>query len=139
MKTILKISIMLVSILLLQSFSAKPGGEGFEIFLNNKPVVQQYGTDMNDIKTIQLNRDLANNKMTLKYYHCGRSGKNRIVEIRNDQNKTINIYHYPDTTPITAMEVPLNEIIKVKTATNFKLFYSSSELPKGRVLASLRI
>ena len=42
---------------ILFSFSANnSGGEGFEIYLNNKLVLQQYGNNMNTVKTLNLEK-----------------------------------------------------------------------------------
>jgi len=38
------------------SFSSGSGGEGFEIYLNNKVVLQQFGNNMNTVKTLKLDQ-----------------------------------------------------------------------------------
>jgi hypothetical protein len=120
------------------SFSPKPGGEGFEIYLNNKVVVQQYGQDINTVKSLQLSHASPDDKLTVKYHHCGRVGKNRVITIRDGQNNTLKEFRYNDaTTPVSAMEIKLKEILNIKKTSTLKLYYTSSELPNGRMLASL--
>lgn len=131
MKLFSKIPV-LISLIVLSSFTALPGGEGFEVYLNNKLVIQQFGSDIQQVKSLSLTKSSMNDKLTLKYYHCGRVGKNRIVTIKDAQDKTIKTFHYPDTTPVSAMEIPLKEILNVKGITSLKIFYSSTELPQGR-------
>ena len=121
------------------SFLSKPGGEGFEIYLNNKVVLQQFGGDMNTVESLQLNSSGNNDKLTIKYHHCGKVGKNRIITVKDGQNKVLKQFRYADAvTPVSPMAVNVNDILSFKKKDNtLKLFYSSSELPNGRVLASI--
>ncbi len=123
------------------SFSPKTGGEGFEISLNDKIVIQQYGSDMNNVKSLQLNQTRSNDQLTIKYHHCGKVGKNRVVIIKDGQNNTLKKFNYADVaTPVAAMTIPVQDILNLKKSagsTFLKLFYSSSELPSGRILASI--
>ncbi len=124
---------------ILFSFLPKPGGEGFEIYLNNKVVLQQFGGDMNTVESLQLNSSGNNDKLTIKYHHCGKVGKNRIITVKDGQNKVLKQFRYADAvTPVSPMAVNVNDILSFKKKDNtLKLFYSSSELPNGRVLASI--
>ncbi len=121
------------------SFLPKPGGEGFEIYLNNKVVLQQYGGDMNNVKSLQLNSGSTNDKLTIKYHHCGKVGKNRVIVIKDSQNKVLKEFRYANAgTPVAAMAVNVKDIVSLKKgSTILKLYYSSSELPNGRMLASI--
>ncbi len=121
------------------SFSSKPGGEGFEISLNNKVVLQQYGVDMNNVKSLQLGQASSEDKLAVKYYHCGKVGKNRVITIRDAQDKVLKEFRYPDAAaPVSVMMIPVKDIMNlIKGNTGLKLFYSSSELPNGRILVSI--
>lgn len=134
-----RIAMMAVSATLL-SFSPKKGGEGFEISLNNKIVIQQFGSDMNNVKSLQLNQNRPDDQLTIKYHHCGKVGKNRVVIIKDGQNNILKKFNYADvTTPVAAMTIPVQDILNLKKSagSTLKLFYSSSELPSGRILASI--
>lgn len=143
MKSIIsKTSALIVICSALFSFSPKPGGEGFEIYLNNQVVIQQYGKDVNIVKSLQLVQTSTDDKLTIKYHHCGRPGKNRLVVIKDINNKILKEFHYADaTTPVSAMLVNVKDIkaLKKGTSNTLKLIYSSSELPDGRILATIRI
>ena len=72
MKSIISKTIMLVAIAVtLLSFTSNFGGEGFQISLNGKVVLQQYGKEMDIVKTLQLNSASANDQLTIRYHHCG--------------------------------------------------------------------
>jgi hypothetical protein len=141
MKSMISKTMMLVAIgTTLLSFSTKPGGEGFEISLNSKVVIQRYGSDINAVNSLQLNQTSVSDQLTIKYHHCGRVGKNRIVTIKDGQNKVLKEFRYADaTTPVAAMAVPVKDILGLKkgSSNSFKLYYSSSELPNGRLLTTL--
>ncbi|MBI5856760.1 MAG: hypothetical protein HZB42_03835 [Sphingobacteriales bacterium] len=122
------------------SFSHKPGGEGFEVFLNNKLILQRFGNQLNTAQTIQLNQGSANDELSIKYYHCGTVGKNRMLTIKDGQNKVLKEYHFADASSnSTGMKCRVNEIISLRKGNNsvLKLYYSSSEIPAGRLLASI--
>ncbi len=139
MKSLLSKTMALFAIgIALFSFSPKPGGEGFEIFLNNKVVLQQYGKDINTVKSLQLSQVSPDDKLTVKYHHCGKVGKNRVITIKDAQNNTLKEFRYNDaSTPVSAMEIKMKEILNLKKSSSLKLCYTSTELPDGRMLASL--
>src|ERR1700733_4757223 len=72
------------------------GGEGFEISLNNKVVVQQFGK-MGSTGRLQLNQYSANDQLTIKYYHCGHISKNRTVTIKDSRNNLLKEWHFADS------------------------------------------
>jgi hypothetical protein len=141
MKSFFSKSVALVAICTtLFSFSTKPGGEGFEIYLNNKVVLQQYGGDMNTVKSLQLTQSSPADQLTIKYHHCGKIGKNRVVTIKDHQNKVLKEFRYADATiPVSPMVVNVKDILNLKKGghNTLKLYYSSTELPNGRMLVTI--
>jgi len=122
------------------SFSVKPGGEGFEIYLNNKLMLQQYGSQMDAVKSLQLNQRLSNDQLSIKYHHCGRVGKSRMITIKDGQNKILKEWRFADATDAGAsMNCKVKDIVALQkgNTSQLKLYYSSTELPKGRLLASI--
>jgi len=124
------------------SFSNIPGGEGFEIYLNNKVVLQQFGSNMNTVKTLKLDQAAANDEISVRYHHCGKVGKNRVITIKDEQDKVLKQWKFSDV-PDAAdrMTCKVKDILGLKNgkSTILKLYYSSSELPKERQLASLSV
>ena len=140
MKSIINKSMALIAICTaLLSFSPKPGGEGFEIYLDNKLLVQRYGNEMNAVQTLECSQSSSASRFIIKYYHCGKVGKNRIITIKDGQNNILKDFHYPDAgTPTGVMALDVKDVRNLKKGTaSLKLFYSSSELPNGRLLASV--
>ena len=67
MKTIISKTLAFVAFLAtLFSFTPNFGGEGFEISLNGKVVLQQFGKEMEVLKTIQLNSASPDDKLTIQ-------------------------------------------------------------------------
>lgn len=116
------------------------GGEGFEIYLNNKLVLQQYGSDMNQIKLLNLEKADDNDQLSIRYHHCGRVGKSRTITIKDAQDKVLKEWKFTDV-PDAASRVSckVKDILGLRNGKNnvLKLYYSSSELPKGRQLTSI--
>lgn len=141
MKSIIsKAAVLLITAAALLSFSPNFGGEGFEISLNGKMLLQQFGKDLNTVKTLQLNPSSPNDQLTIRYHHCGRVGKNRVVTIKDAQDKMVKEWHFPDaSSALSTMSCPVKEIMGLKknSGSVFKLYYSSTELPNGRQLASV--
>lgn len=141
MKAVIKkASILLMMAFTLFSFSTLPGGEGFEVYLNNKMIMQRFGNQLNSPQTIQLSDASADDEITIKYHHCGRVGKNRVLTIKDSQDKILKEIRFADVNvPVSGMSCRVKDIISLKKGNNsiLKLYYTSTELPNGRLLASI--
>jgi hypothetical protein len=145
MKSIICKSLTMVAIALtLLSFSTNPsknytfGGEGFEILLNGKVVLQQFGKDMNVVKNLRFNAASPGDKLTIRYHHCGQAGKNRIITVKDAQNKLLEEWRFNDVQRAAAdMSCSMQDLLTLKKGGNdiLKIYYSSDELPAGRQLA----
>jgi len=125
---------------LLFSFANGPaGGEGFEIYLNNKVVLQQFGSNMNTVKTLNLEQASPNDQLAIVYHHCGKWGKNRIVTIKDKKNTILKKWNFKDDG--ARMTCRVKDILGLQkgNSTALKLYYSSSELPEGRQLAAINV
>ncbi len=127
--------------LLLLSFSNKPGGEGFEVYLNNKLILQQFGSAMNKVQSISLPEGSAADQLVIRYHHCGKTVKNRTLTIKNGEEKVLKVFTYNDNPdPAAPMSCKVKELFHLKKGTNnlLKIYYRSSELPEGRQLAAIQ-
>lgn len=141
MKSIITKTFMLLVIsATLSSFSSMPGGEGFEVFVNGKVVLQRFGKDLNKPHTLRFASGTENDEITIKYHHCGQAGKNRVLAVKDEQDKTLKEIRFEDTgNGQSGMNCKVKDIISLKKGKNtvLKLYYSSSELPGGRLLVSI--
>ena len=140
-------SLILLSLVLF-SFTLKTaetlfGGEGFEVYLNNKLVLQQFGKDLNTAKTIKFDQSASNGELAIKYHHCGQAGTSRVVSIRDEQNVVLKQWKFGDTqdasTKLCCSMKDIFALPKLKEGKTVNLYYSSTELPKGRLLAILSV
>lgn len=116
------------------------GGEGFEIYVNGKVSLQRFGKEVNNITTLQLNPAQPNDKISIRYYHCGQAGKNRYVTIKNAENSPLKVWRYKDASEtVSDMSCTVNDLLALQKNRNggLKIFYSSSLLPLGRQLADV--
>ena len=132
--------IVAICSLLFSFASPSPGGEGFEIFLNSTLVMQQYGNNMKEVKTLKLDQSNQNDELSVRYYHCGKVGKNRTITLTDEKNNVLKQWKFTDVTQASAMMTcNVKDILSLQkgSSSTIKLYYASSELPKGRQLASL--
>ena len=140
MKSIISKTFALVAVAaILLSFSSNFGGEGFQISLNGKVLLEQYGKDMDAVKNLELSKASPNDTITIRYYHCGRIGKSRVVTVKDINDKTVKEWRYRDpNAPVSDMSCSVQDFLSLKKKNNvLKLYYSSSELPNGRQLATV--
>ena len=138
-KAFFSLFILMVSSLLF-SFTKPAGGEGFEIFLNSKVVVQKFGGPQNKIQVLSLGQASAKDQLTVKYYHCGRAGKDRTLTLKNSKNEVVKQWSFKDDKSSPSMTINVKEILEAQEKAGGQklgLHYVSSELTAGRMLALL--
>ena len=124
------------------SFSSPKGGEGFEIFLDNQLLIQHFGSKINEPTKLVLDPRFPNDQLTIKYYHCGQVGKSRDITIKDGQNRILKEWQFGDGSATSAeMNCPVRDILALQKVTpgNLNLYYSSTELPNGRLLTSIAV
>lgn len=129
-------------IITLLSFTTNKGGEGYEIYIDNKLVLQQYGNQTGNVKSLQLSRQDQDAQMIVKYWHCGRIGKSRQITIRDAQNRMLKQWNFGDAkNATTGMSCKVKDIVALEKGKtqSLNLYYSSSELPKEKLLASIQV
>ena len=133
-------SLFLVASTALFSFSSPKGGDSFEIYLNGKLLVQQALHVDKTVKNLELAYSSPNDKLDIYYSHCGQTGKSRYITIRDEKDHALKVWQFPDTEDKrAAMTIMLKDIpgLQKNSLSKINLFYSSKELPSGRLLASI--
>lgn len=120
------------------SFTKKPGGDSFEIYLNGKQVIQQFVLAKKATATLNLSSSNGNDKIDVFYSHCGRVGTSRVLTIRNEKGEPLKEWKFAnENNKRSFMSFTRKEIPETKT-DGLRLYYSSKELPEGRLLATIR-
>ena len=127
----------------LQSFTAKLGGEGFEIYLNNKLILWQAVNKPFTLYSLQLDKANKNDQLVIYYHHCGYTGKNRTIAIKDDKGNTIKEWKFADASGSNnkGMTIPVKELLQLEkkySHSGLNIVYSSRQLPKGRALTALQ-
>jgi len=134
--------IMVILCTILCSFSSYPGGDSFEIYVNNKLVLQEHLYGKKDVTSLPLNYDSDQDQLSIHYSHCGQIGTARNIIIKDEQNKVLKEWHFADSPAgvKNPMTCKVKDIVALGDSRNsLNLFYSSKELPKGQLLASIHV
>jgi len=120
----------------------KAGGEGFEIYLNNKLVLQQFGKEMNTVKTIFIEQVDGTSQLAIRYFHCGQAGKSRVIAIKDEQHRVLKEWRFNDNkdagVKLCCNVKDIMTLPKLKTGDKAELYYTSAEIPGGRLLAEIQ-
>ena len=123
--------------MLLFSFSGKKGGDSFQIYVDGKLIVEQFVHAGKGVQNLQLGQLSSKDRIEVYYNHCGKIGKSRTISIKSADNKTLKEWKVADTANKTFMTCQIKEVLALQKSKSSKLnlFYSSKELPEGRLLA----
>lgn len=134
--TVITVLLMTFSFILL-SFKVPFGGDSFTIKLNNKVLLQQYLLMDKTVKSLSLEGARSNDELQISFSHCGEVGKGRVLTIKDESDKVLKQWRFENSNE--TMTCKVKDILSVgKGHTAIKLCYSSSELPKGQVLVSIK-
>ena len=122
---------------MLSSFSKKMGGDKFEIYVNGKLLLEQFVTSGRTVQSLELKRNSSNEKIEVYYSHCGKTGTGRTITVRNAQNQVLKQWTFADASTRSPMSLQAKDILALQKNKDAKLnlYYSSKELPEGRLLA----
>ena len=129
------ISMMLLSLTFL---SFRPGGDHYEVYLNKKLVFTQIVSQPGSIKTLALDQRNVNDQVDVYYSHCGKLGTNRTIAIKDGKN-VLKQWRFSDAAG-KFMSVGAKEILAFQaknTDRKLNLYYSSEQMPDGKLLASI--
>ena len=123
------------------TFNAKAGADSYEIYLNNKLILKQYVTQSLNIKSLQLSKANSNDRLVIFYSHCGHTGKERSIAIKDEKGKILKEWKFANSTGSNeSMIIPVKEILQLEknnTTSHLRLYYAAQQLPKGYMLTSL--
>ena len=93
------------------------------------------------VKNLQLQPGSTGDKVEVVYSHCGQIGKNRSITIKDDNNKALKTWEFTDAAgSAKAMTCSLSDLVmlqKENKLSKLNLYYSSKELPRGKLLATI--
>jgi len=136
-------SLLVAMGLIFFSQAAFAGGDTYTIYLNNKQILKQFvGLPSSGLLNLPLENADPNDKLIVKYSHCGVVGKGRHIVIKNEHNEVLKEWKFADG-PDMSMTIAVKDILdlqKKNPDTRLNLYYASTELmPKGMMLASVNL
>jgi len=121
------------------SFS-KIGGESYTIHLNDKLILQHYVASKTTAPSFSLDRAAPTDQLSIYYNECGQIGKERSLTIKDEKDNVLKEWRFANATsehtPMTCMAKDILAL-KQKDSNKLKLVYSTRELSKGRMLATI--
>ena len=133
-------SLLVLICISLFSFTSRFGGDSFEVWLNGKRILQQYVHISKGVQTLHLADASASDRLDIYYNHCGRTGTNRFITVKDEKDRPLKVWKFTDAAgKNAAMSFKLKDVLSLKKHKTDKLnlVYSSSELPGGRMLATI--
>ena len=125
----------------LQSFTIA-GGEVFEIFLNNKLLISQAVHKPFALQSLQLDKANKNDQLVIYYHHCGYTGKDRTIVIKDDKGNVIKEWKFADASGAKkGMTIPVKDLLQLEknySGANLNIIYYAQQLPKGRALSAIQ-
>lgn len=121
------------------SFTNDFGGDTYEIHLNNKLLLRQMVLKQASVADISLHPKTDQGQLSVYYSHCGVTGKGRSISIRDDGHQILKEWSYANaTTTHSSMNFTMKELAALhRPGRKLNLFYSSTELPEGKLLAHI--
>lgn len=123
------------------SFISFAGGDVYEIYLNDKLICKQTYKVLDGSTDLHLSKLNANDRLVIKYSHCGVQGNSRNIVIKDENNNIIKEWKFTDTkSNQSVMVIPVKELLDLKSKNStLKLYYSAKQLPQGRMLAAIKV
>ena len=132
---------MLLAGVVLISFMSPRGGDHYQVYLNKKLVFQEFVSLSSTAKSFQLDRNNYTGEIDVVYSHCGEAGKNRVIKITDAENNLLKQWTFGNGKDHkAAMNFQVKEMLlaqKNNPVNKLNLYYSSEQLPKGKLLTSI--
>ncbi len=126
---------------MLVSFSSRPGAHSFQVYLDNKLVIEQYVNSKMDAPKLRLDPSENHNQLIVKYSECGRTVTGRMLSIKDDHNKVLKEWRFDGVSSgyKESMTCQVKEITALlqKGSNTLKLYYSSKDFPEGQQVVYL--
>jgi len=126
--------------MVLSSFALMPGTDYFEVYLNNKMVLQESMYNRKATPALLLD-ETSTDQLRVYYSHCGATGTSRKITLKDEQNKSLKEWRFPDVdkTVKDAMSCSVKEITAFKKGGHtLTLYYSAKESANEVALAPIQ-
>lgn len=126
--------------LALCSFVPFPGGDSYEVYLNNELLIKEHLYGRNEAPSLPLSA-ISGDELSVTFSHCGKIGTSRKISLKDDKNAILKEWAFADSPDIkNRMKIKPTEIrtfCAKHSAT--KLVYTSNEQRSDIILVSLNL
>jgi hypothetical protein len=144
MKTKIQNSRALLAVMMcfiLASFDMKPGSHSFQVFLDDRLVIERYARADMEAPTIDISGQ--HKTIDVRYSECGRTVSGRKLTLKDSNNNVLKIWQYDGTSSglTDAMACPVRDIVAIakERGTTFRLSYSSNDFPAGFHIVTVKV
>lgn len=124
------------------SFAPMPGAHNYQVFLDNKLVLEQYADYRKEAPSLPLDPQGDYKEISVRYNECGKTVSGRIISVKDDDGKLLKVWTFEGTAKglENPMTVKVKDIIalKQKNSNILKLYYSSREFAQGQQVATIK-
>jgi hypothetical protein len=137
---------LLALLIYFASVSAKAGGDGYEIYLNNKLILKQYQGQNLSLTSLVLSEANVNDKIVICYTRCNvpdQSGKSRSITLKDNNGNVLKVWTFNNLAEDKgSMSIPVQEILELQKKTGEKpvsIFYAAQDHAQTQILPSLQL
>jgi len=127
--------------LLLSAFSTKPGSHSFQVYLDDKLMIEQYVSSKMLVPRINIDPAENYTRLVVKYNECGRTVTGRKINIKDDRGNVLKEWNFEGSTSgyKDAMTCSVKDIQALRQKANgeLRLYYFSADFTEGQQIATL--
>lgn len=132
------ISLLFIAALCASLLSFTFGGDSYTIHLNNRKVADHYVFSKAAVPSLVLTSADKNAQLSVYYSECGKIGKERVLTLKNDEQKILKTWNFPNAIDEhIPMTINTTELFGLMKTEKVHLYYSSRDTKSAQVLASI--
>lgn len=110
--------------------SFAPGGYNYEMYLNNRLVMQEYLYGRKEAPTVPLTTTSAQDELSIMFNNCNRLDTSRKISLKTGDDKTLKEWTFADSPTLRdKMNIKVTEITVFRNNySTAKLMYSSKQV-----------
>ena len=116
--------------IVLCSFVPLPGGYNYEVYLNNRMIMQEYLHGRKEAPTVPLNTTNTDDQLSIMFNNCNKVDNSRKISLKTEDDKTLKEWTFADSPALKdKMNIKASEITFFGNNNSMeKLMYSSKQV-----------
>ena len=124
------------------SFAPMPGAHNFQVYLDDKMVIDQYAHLAKEAAVLSVDPQSDAKEITVRYNECGRTVSGRHIILKDENGKLVKDWSFPGSS--TGLENPMSikvkDVVALKQNGNklLKLYYTSDQFTAGQQVVAIK-